>query len=341
MISLPTSCWRAVVVVLALGELAVAQDSANLTYQRRGDYYEGIRSSPSTGTANVALIGALIDYEETYTALPDAFKVKFHLERESEVYVTVRERDPKHFYWLDRVRAENAWRPGLQNLFEWPTGTVIRYLNKPKLGLYDLVALARLDKPDPGLVERVAPVALYHSNAPRSSTGYVFTFRPSGRLRLTASIYGPGSKQAAVHRQTFRRTQPEIAFTLKWDAAGSPEGQYRLVAKGYESRHERRGQPDRSLLSPTQVGVRRNEASGIHRAFDVRSPCSYWPGSHRADELADADAGERRSDRRPSDLHLARPRPLDDPEPGAFSVRRLSPIRLRYAGAQNTGDRRP
>ena len=278
MIAKPTSYWLVIVAVVALGDLASAQSSANLTFQKRGNYSEGIRSSPSTGTANVALIGALIDYEETYTALPDSFKVKFYLERESEVYVSVRERDTKHFYWLDCESAENPWRPGLQNLFEWPTGTVIQHLRRPKLALYDLVALARLDKAEPSLVERVAPAVLYHTKAPTSSTGYAFTFRPSGILRLEASIHGPGSKQAAVHTETFRRTLPEIAFTVKWKAAGSPEGGYRLVAKGYDLK---RGDVAAFLLEQEVELVRLCQElrrgqyrPGAYRHFRVHEPKS-------------------------------------------------------------------
>ena len=138
----------------------LAQWQAALTYRSRGRYSEGIRTAPSTGET-LDLISALVDYREPYKDLPAAFRAMFYLPKQASVYLAIREVEARYYYWLD-MQPDPGWQAASANRFEWPTGTVIRSLKWKEgapLSLDDLGATARLDSPDPGTMERVAPVA--------------------------------------------------------------------------------------------------------------------------------------------------------------------------------------
>ncbi len=221
---------------LLLAGLSLAgllQSQANLTYQNRGRYFEGLRTAPSTGPS-LDLIAALVDYREPYTNLPPKFQALFYLPKPGPVFVTIREVEARYFYWLDKVQQESGWQTGKRNGFEWPTGTVIQSLNwkGSPLALDDLGATARLGSSTPGKVEEVLPVALYHSIPPRSVEGYCFIFRPGARMRLRFEVFAEG-KRLALENQSFPSVLAGEPHWVKWKAEDWPDGWYRLVVNGY------------------------------------------------------------------------------------------------------------
>jgi hypothetical protein len=211
---------------------AAAQPSANLSYQNRGHYREGIRTAPSTGP-NVDLIAALVDYHEPYSKLPGTFRVRFYLPEKDRVSLTIRESDARYFYWLDQV-IDPEWQAGKVNLFEWPTGTVIQSLtwrDRP-LSLDDLAATIRLGGVEPGKVERVVPAALYYSQPPQTVDGYVFVFRPEMRVRLGFKVF-PEQGATALDSQAFPSVDAKKPQPVKLAAKAWPDGWYRLEMSGY------------------------------------------------------------------------------------------------------------
>ena len=97
-----------------------------LQYQNRGNWYEGIKPKAVSGY-DIELISVLVDYSEDSPTLPDQAKVRFYLPHEKEpVFLTVRELDYKYFYWMDRVRPQDSWDKGYENVFQWPTKTVLQ-----------------------------------------------------------------------------------------------------------------------------------------------------------------------------------------------------------------------
>jgi hypothetical protein len=201
----------------------------SLQYQKRGDRYEGIKPKPGSGY-DIELISALVDFRERIDSVPARFRLQFYLEKPQEVHLVVRELDYREYYWLDRVQPSVPWRPGFENIFEWPTADVIQQLNQ--LQMYDLGAVARLEKPMPGLVESVAPLILYHSQPPATVAGYLFTFKSNGDARLTSSVYREG-KTGALSTEIFRRQRGGRPFTVHWNSSQAEKGSYRLVLKGY------------------------------------------------------------------------------------------------------------
>jgi hypothetical protein len=202
---------------------------AGLQYQNRGDRYEGIKAKPVAGY-DIELISALVDYKEEAARLPDWFKVKFYLREPSKVYLTVRELDYRYYYWMDKVQPPEPWKPGFGNYFKWSSREVIRRLDQ--LDMYDLGLVARLEKPEPRKIDRVAPVIFYHSRHPSAVNGYLFTFRANGDARLISSFYNRGAAEPVFTRR-FRRQRGGRPFTVRWDSITSAEGQYKLVVKGY------------------------------------------------------------------------------------------------------------
>jgi len=172
----------------------------------------------------------LVNYKEETKQMPGRFKMKFYLKGPSLVYLTVRELDYKYYYWMDKVKPHVPWRTGFQNVFEWPTQDVIQQLKEIKM--YDLGAVARLEKPEPGKVEQIAPIILYHSQFPPTIKGYLFTFRINGDARLTCYVYKEGEVEP-VSGQIFPRKRGGRPFTISWEGSTAEEGSYKLVIRGY------------------------------------------------------------------------------------------------------------
>jgi hypothetical protein len=99
-------------------------------------------------------------------------------------------------------------------VFDWPTADVIRQLDG--LRLYDLGVVARLDKPEPGTIEKVAPVVLYQSQQPTEVRGYVFTFRLRDEAKVKGIVYKESGGEP-VFVQDLGRQRGGRPFTVRWD----------------------------------------------------------------------------------------------------------------------------
>ena len=95
-----------------------------LQYQSRGQWYEGVKPKPVSGY-DIELISVLVDYQEESQTLPQKLKLRFYLEQDEDVFLTVRELDYEYYYWLDRVKRDvtHHGKPGTYNSFEWETET--------------------------------------------------------------------------------------------------------------------------------------------------------------------------------------------------------------------------
>jgi hypothetical protein len=212
----------------------LAQWQASLTYQSRGRYSEGVRTAPSTGVS-LDLLSALVDYQEPYKDLPPAFRAMFYLPIQEPVYLAIREVAARYFYWLDQVQPVSGWQAGRPNRFEWPTATVVRALTSRQsapLTLDDLGATARLGSQSPGKLERVAPVALYHSRPPQSVEGYCFVFKPDSRMRLLFEVFADG-RAKPLESQLFPSVLAGQPHPIRWKAKEWPDGWYHLMVSGY------------------------------------------------------------------------------------------------------------
>jgi len=226
-------CSRSIaysVIVIAFLLLIPFPILANdLDYQNRGNRYEGVKHRPISGY-DIELISAIADYKESAPYFPQRFIIKFYLNQAENVFLTIRELDYKHYYWMDNVKPATPWKPGFDNVFVWPTRTVIQ--NLESLNLYDLGVVARLRQPEPRQKEDIAPLILYHSQLPERVTGYLFTFKTSNDARLSASVYKHVSAEP-IFTQIFRRQAAGRPFTVHWDSSGVEEGDYTLKVSGF------------------------------------------------------------------------------------------------------------
>jgi hypothetical protein len=216
-------------LLFILGCVPYALAETHLQYRNRGDRYEGIKPRPVSGY-DIELISVRVDYKEEGMQMPEWLKINFYLHRPSQVHVIVRELDYKYYYWLDKVQPPKPWRPGFSNVFGWSTRDVIQQLDM--LQIYDLGVVARLERPEPSKVERVAPVILYYSQLPVTIDAYLFTLRISGDARLTCSIYKEGALEPLFTR-FLRRQRGGRPFTVRWPSSTTEEGFYKLVVRGY------------------------------------------------------------------------------------------------------------
>ncbi len=208
----------------------------DLQYQPRsqesfGSWREGVKPKPVSGF-NVELISVLADYREALSAdlFPNSITMQFYLEADHTVYVTVRELDYRSYYWLDKVKPVRPWEKGFRNIFTWPTDPVLQQLT-PRLDLYDLGVLIRLDAESTSTIERVAPAVLYDKNPPPAIEGYFFTLKTGEDAQLKISItHAETGKE--VNNQTFRRKRAGRPFTIHWDAKDEEPGGYSLVLRG-------------------------------------------------------------------------------------------------------------
>jgi hypothetical protein len=209
----------------------------DLDYQTRnqeqlGNWKEGVKPKP-VGGSNVELISLLADYQEPLPSgnFPNSVKLQFYLDQTHDVFLTVRELDYHTYYWLDKVKPARSWETGFQNIFAWPTDPVLQQLT-PKLDLYDLGALIRLDAEAASSIERVAPGVLYHSVPPSKIHGYFFTLKTGEDARLMATITQEATGKE-VESQTFRRKRAGRPFTIHWEAKDAEPGLYKLEITGF------------------------------------------------------------------------------------------------------------
>ena len=218
---------RTVVVGLAiLGVAAVAWASSGpLDYRLRTDRYEGVLPKPISGYG-IELLGAMVESQQG-AALPETLALSFFLPSQEAAYITVREREPRKYYWLDRLYP-NQWRGGTTNVFRWPASEVLQPLG---LATDELVALARLSADAPQGYERVAPVFLGAS--PGTEIGaYRFTLKLRSTSMLSYQLYGPGTTEPIVSEPR-RRRAGRAPFQVRWNVQDAPEGLYRLVFEGF------------------------------------------------------------------------------------------------------------
>lgn len=219
--------WYMLLFLLAW--VSSVQAETSLQYQNRGNRHEGIKLKPVSGY-DIELISVRTDYTEQANRVPDTFKLRFYLNQDSDVYLTVRELEYREYYWMDKVKPQKPWKKGFQNEFEWPTQEVIRQLDRLKM--YDLGVVARLEREEPSKAEQVAPVIFYFSQLPDTIKGYLFTLKTNGDAHLTCSVYKEGEKDP-VFTQIFRRQRGGRPFTVRWESSKASEGFYRLVVNGY------------------------------------------------------------------------------------------------------------
>lgn len=209
----------------------------DLQYQSRsqeqlGNWQEGVKPKPVSG-GKVELISVLADYQEPGGSghFPNPVKLQFYLDNTHDVFLTVRELDYRTYYWLDKVHPARPWGKGFHNVFVWPTDPVLQQLT-PKLDLYDLGALIRLDAETASSIERVAPGVLFHSVPPSKIEGYFFTLKTGEDARLMATIIQDATGKE-VETQTFRRKRAGRPFTIHWDAKDAEPGFYKLDISGF------------------------------------------------------------------------------------------------------------
>lgn len=232
------SAWVLLLICLLLGgvpALLLAQLDVHYqsrTHDQAGHWKEGVKPKPVSG-GNLELISVLADYQEPVPSdtFPHSVKLQFYLDSPREVFLTVRELDYRTYYWLDKVQPAQAWEKGFQNVFAWPTDPVLQQLT-PKLDLYDLGALIRLDADTTSTIERVAPGLLYHNTPPSKIDGYFFTLKTGEDARLIASITQKATGKE-VETQTFRRKRAGRPFTIHWDATDAEPGLYTLDINGF------------------------------------------------------------------------------------------------------------
>jgi hypothetical protein len=217
-----------IAVVLLVPASLYAQ--IDLEYQKRGNYYEGVRPKPVSGY-DVEVISAVVDFQEPAQELPGELHVLFYLESPIDVHLTVREQDYRLFYWLDKAKLPRAWQSHAYNEFVWPSGNVLKKLDQ-KLNIYELGVLVRLGQPAPSQVERMAPAIFYHARAPTEIPGYLFSMKTNDDARLSCSLYREGS-ETAIMTEVFRRIPGGRPFTVRLGAANIAEGHHALVCKGF------------------------------------------------------------------------------------------------------------
>ena len=224
-----SALFTGALLVAGSGEGA-AQDE--LRYQARPQRNEGIRSRPVSGF-DIELLSARVDYRDTPNQLGERLKVRFFLPKRGEVHLVVRELDYLHYYWLDNAQPEMPWDVGF-NEFAWPTSDVLQRLPAPPLRAYDLGVVARLDRPEPAAVEKVAPVVFYQSQFPERANAYVFHFRLREAAKVKAEVFKQGNATPIVSIDLGRQSGGR-PFAVRWDAASPPaqEGAYQLVLSGY------------------------------------------------------------------------------------------------------------
>jgi hypothetical protein len=219
-------------VLFVLANPTLLFPQLDLQYQKRGDRYEGVKAKPVSGY-DIELLSVLADYQEMMVKgqLPKTVKLRFYLEKEQPVFVTVRELDYRTYYWLDKIQPQKSWVRGFGNEFAWPADPVLKQLT-PRVRLYELGALIRLGTETSSSIERVAPAILFASDPPSRVDGYRFTLKTGDDARLMCSVIREDNKEA-IFTESFRRIRAGRPFTVHWKAEMAAAGAYRMEISGF------------------------------------------------------------------------------------------------------------
>lgn len=209
---------------------AIAQIQARYIFQDRGDRHEGI-AEILVASHSISLLSAIVIHNENVsgTDVPK-FKLMFLLDKESDVYVTVRGYRTSY----KMVPNRRKWSP-LKNSFSWPTETVLRNYD---IKLNDLGAVASIGDNSWG---KVAPVALFANNPPGQVQGYEFTFSVDTAVRVSYKWVkdddlGPNNEGSLMKERKILQPVPGRSFTLQWDGTdlngqAACDGSYKLVLR--------------------------------------------------------------------------------------------------------------
>jgi hypothetical protein len=186
---------------------AQVQLPAGLTYQNRGNYSEGIKEGNATVPV-LDLLGMVVDGGDSAGPMAAQFRVAFFLPTgkdfsASGVAITVREARNRYFYWLDDVQPREGWNVGKLNQFSWRTDVVVKSLThhtEGPLKMADLTAVVRLGSQTNDGVVRVAPAALYQTEAPKQVKEYAFAFQPNTEVRFDFSLYPQAGTALLCHK---------------------------------------------------------------------------------------------------------------------------------------------
>jgi hypothetical protein len=240
--------WRALclalVVATAGGALLAQQYPKNLVYQPRGNRAEGLAAAPKTDSS-VVLVSALADVSphSPITEWPQNLRLRFfYPPGERPPVLRVRQlRSNTGYYVMDSVTPSAPWATGAVNSFAWGTSIASQ--------VYDFqVPAAQREKTSKsawlsglgvvvtlgtggaaGQLQRltVAPAAFEHSDGPLSVANYLFSFRTNEAAVVSGSIVNANDKPV-LSGLNYSVTAGS-PFTVRWTAAGSPDGWYRLV----------------------------------------------------------------------------------------------------------------
>lgn len=216
------------ILTVAISTAALADD---LLYKNRGNYSEGVKAMPISNKFGLELVSAIADYQDQPNSIGNEYHARFYLNSPAPVCLTARERDNQNYYWLDRGTPGQPWSAGKHNEFIWPTATVLKPL---ALKLYDLGVVARLSCNDTS-DEHIAPVVLFQTQAPKTITGYVFTFKlDEGKgAKLKAQFFSADKHDAPLETQELGYIYQPGSFDVAWQAQNQPEGDYFLKLDGY------------------------------------------------------------------------------------------------------------
>ncbi len=223
-------------------------------YGSRGNRNEGVREFPVSGyTIELLSARAVGVGVESPTTTPESVRMLFYLERAEPTFVVVREVDNKYSYWLDQVKPSAPWRPGFDNMFEWPTADVIGKL--PGLKIDDLGLTVRVGSENPSDLEIVAPGFLCLSQCPKTIRSYEFAFKTNATARLEFSIERSDHRHSAqleLEPQILPAWSYGIPVRVTWNAANAEAGEYRLKVAGRVLENNKRfGKEVRFFHQPT------------------------------------------------------------------------------------------
>lgn len=225
-------------IAIALSSLLMnwqfAFQNMELAYQSRGDRWEGLKAVPKSTRPLVELISAIAAYQEEGPPIPEVLRIKLYLNKQANIFLTVREMHGRYGYWMDRVDPLRTGKPGFDNIYAWPSQTVLRRL--PGISMYgDLGVVARLGSPGPSLEEEIAPAVFYHLQMPGRINGYIFTFLFGAASAVTVRIYASDVASVETWQPVFTETyrpRSNLPLAVSWDCSAQQEGRYRMLLQG-------------------------------------------------------------------------------------------------------------
>jgi hypothetical protein len=231
-----------ILYIIILSFEAIAYCQGRYEYKKRGEK-PGIRMEgrdyDNVGGPGLELLSFIGYREEMESPKNKSLKIRFFLERDTNLFITAKELSVREFYKMKPQLTK--WSRGWREFGPWPTNEVLVPLD---LSLNELGVIGRIDTIDRIGSGEIVPLIIYYSKLPENVTNYVLKFIPNQDLKKVEYKFFKKDNNNPFFSDQIIELFGKVPFPIPIDFSQQEEGSYKIVL---DCRYKNRiGGPQRS-----------------------------------------------------------------------------------------------